>query len=114
MLSITELNATIFASAFLFDSGAREAATRNLVQLRRDSGAAGFGFDFEGSYITNATVAAAIVSFFAQVRNAGKAQKEPLLLLFPMGAMLDPSMGRKCHVPLDGRNTAISVPPSFL
>ena len=67
LLSLTELNATSFAETFLFDPTARAAAARNLAQLRRDSGAAGFGFDFEGSYITNATDAAAIVSFFAQI-----------------------------------------------
>ena len=95
LLSLTELNATSFAETFLFDPTARAAAARNLAQLRRDSGAAGFGFDFEGSYITNATDAAAIVSFFAHVRSADRsaaAAQGPLLLLFPMGAMLDPPL----------------------
>ena len=92
LLSLSELNATSFAETFLFDPAARAAAAHNLVQLRLDSGAAGFGFDFEGSYITNTTAAAAIVSFFAEVRIAGAAQEEPLILLFPMGAMLDPPL----------------------
>ena len=96
LLSLTELNATSFAETFLFDPAARAAASRNLAQLRLDSGANGFGFDFEGSYVTNATDATAIVSFFAQVRRAdliattAAAAPGPLLLLFPMGAMLDP------------------------
>ena len=92
LLSLTELNATSFAETFLFDPVARATAARNLAQLRVDSGADGFGFDFEGSYITNASNAAAIVSFFAQVRSSVAPQKEPLVLLFPMGAMLDPPL----------------------
>ena len=94
LLSLTELNATSFAGAFLFDPAARAAAAHNLAQLRVDSGADGFGFDFEGSYVTNSTDAALIVSFFRQVRTAAATtqQQRPMLLLFPMGAMLDPPL----------------------